>query len=195
MSLTAAAHLAVLVCAVTFVALVAASAAVVVHVFRRWRTRVGLLRAVLRRTPRALPVGRVGAVLTGTLASPSWWLSQRDRHGMWRSVVSAEHAVTVAARAGAPVGDLPALTRRLHRAAAGLDAAMRAAGSDRGLLAGAAAERRRIEATAAQVRAAAVASLSATTADVQPVLSALSVELDAVAAGVRAARAVRLPVG
>jgi hypothetical protein len=101
-----------------------------------------------------------------SVASPSWWVVQRDRRDMWRSVVAARRAVSVATRADAPVGDLPALARQLQKAAAGVDAALRASGGDRRLMRDVTADRRRIEAAAADIRTAAMASLGAIRGDV-----------------------------
>lgn len=91
-------------------------------------------------------------------------------------------------RADAPVGDLPLLARQLQKAATGVDAALRASGGDRRLMRDVTADRLRIEAAAADIRDAAMASLGALRGDVQPVVSAISVEVAALAAGIQAAR-------
>ena len=80
------------------------------------------------------------------------------------------------------------LTRQLQKAAVGVDAALRASGGERRFARDATADRLRIEEAAADIRSAAVASLGALRADVQPVVSAISVEVTALAAGIQAAR-------
>lgn len=80
------------------------------------------------------------------------------------------------------------LTRQLQKAAVGVDAALRASGGERRIARDATADRLRIEEAAADIRSAAVASLGALRADVQPVVSAISVEVTALAAGIQAAR-------
>lgn len=159
-----------------------------VRLRRRWRRRQTLLHRFVQRPLAFIPVSRVGENVTSTVGSPSWWIVQRDRHSMWRSVASARRAVSVAARADAPVGDLPILTRQLQQAAVGVDAALRASGGARRLTREATADRVRIEQAAAEIHAAAMASLGAMRADVQPVVSAISVEVTALAAGIQAAR-------
>jgi hypothetical protein len=191
MTLAAAEHLAVLVFVSMLIAGAAVSVTALLRVRRAWRDR---RRAWMFAAFRGGLAGRVstaavGASLAETVASPAWWLVQRDRHAMWRCVSAARRAVAVAARAGAPTGDLTALARRLERSAAGVDALLRAAGADRSAAARVAGERARIVTAAAEIRDAALASLAAMSADVQPVASAVAVEVEALAAGVRAARA------
>ncbi len=107
-----------------------AFAAVAVAAFGGWLLARGLLRYARRRWRRWLggPGGAVGVVLTGglggslfSLADPRWWSAQLDRQRMWRSVAAATSAVERARAAGAPVGNLPRLSRRLKAAAADLD--------------------------------------------------------------------------
>lgn len=159
-----------------------------VRLRRKWRRRQTLLQRIVRQPLAFVPVSRVSEGVTSTIASPSWWLVQRDRRSMWRSVATARRAVSVASRANAPVGDLPVLTRQLQRAAAGVDAALRAGSSERRIAREVTADRMRIEAAAAEIRSAAVASLGVMRVDVQPVVSAISVEVAALAAGIQAAR-------
>jgi hypothetical protein len=161
---------------------------VVVRLRRRWRRRQTLLQRIVQRPLAFIPVSRVSESVTSTVGSPSWWVVQRDRHRMWRSVAAARRAVSVAARADAPVGDLPVLTRQLQQAAVGVDAALRASGGERRLTREATADRVRIERAASDIHAAAMASLGAMRPDVQPVVSAISVEVTALAAGIQAAR-------
>ncbi len=87
-----------------------------VRSYRRLRQRV---RAVL--APGAL------AARVAPAGSPTWWLAQRDRVQMWRSVAAAEHALSAATRAGAPTGDLPALVLQLRRSALDVEQALRGA--------------------------------------------------------------------
>jgi hypothetical protein len=124
----------------------------------------------------------------GTLGSPGWWLIQNRRHRMWRAVSSAQHAVSVARRADAAVGDLPALASRLTAAASGVDAVLRANGRHGSLPDEDGRECDRIVAAAEDLRAAALSSLrSGSRVDTDTVASAVQIEVAAVAAGVRAA--------
>jgi len=107
---------------------------------------------------------------------------------MWRSVAAAQRAVSVAARADAPVGDLPTLARQLKHAANGVDAALRASIGERRVPRDVTADRTHIVSAAADIRVAALASLQAMRVDVQPVVSAISVEVAALTAGIQAAR-------
>jgi hypothetical protein len=132
-----------------------------------------------------LPAVRAAAV--ATVGSASWWASQRDRQRMWRAVSSAQHAVRVAQQSGAPVGDLPALCTQLTQAAGRVDAVLRATADDRPWRQHAGAAE--IERAAHEVNRAAVDSLSmVASADNETVLSAVRLEVAALAAGVRAAR-------
>lgn len=62
----------------------------------------------------------------GVLADAGWWANQRDRRRLWRAVHGAEQAVTAAAEAGVPTGDLAGVTRRLRATARTLDAGLAA---------------------------------------------------------------------
>lgn len=93
-----------------------------------WLCARALARAVRRRVVAA--VGRIGAEWLGLdlrwlaarpFMNPGWWLVQRDRHRMWRSVSAAARAVDQVGAAGAPVGDLPRLATDLRRVAGELD--------------------------------------------------------------------------
>jgi len=148
--------------------------------FRAWRARTPL------RHPGTLV--RTSAVAT-SLASPGWWVVQDRRHRMWKSVASAEHAVRLARRAGVPIGDLPALVGRLGTAATRVDAVLRVSGGQGRLRNEDRLDCDRIVATAAEVRAAALDSLrSGSHVETDTVVSALQIEVAAVAAGVRATR-------
>lgn len=159
-----------------------------VRLRKRWRRRRSTFDLFVRRPLAAVPVSRVTDGVVSTVASPSWWVVQRDRRDMWRAVVTARRAVAVAVRANAPVGDLPVLGRQLQKAANGVDAALRASGGDRRLMRDVTADRLRIEQAAADIRLAAMSSLGAMRGDVQPVVAAISVEVAALAAGIQAAR-------
>jgi hypothetical protein len=150
--------------------------------FRSWRSRTAL------RDPATL-VRASGSAVVASVGSPTWWAVQDRRHRMWKSVSSAEQAVRLARRAGVPVGDLPALVGRLSAAATGLDAVLRANGRERCLRAEDRLDCDRIIATADEVRVAALDSLrSGSHAETDTVVSALRIEVAAVAAGLRAAR-------
>jgi hypothetical protein len=189
MTLTQAEQLVGLLAAVSLLGVLLTLGLGVVRLRRRWRNRRRMLRLLVQRPLEYFPMSRISGIALSTAASPSWWLVQRDRHGMWRSVAAARRAVVVAARVDAPVGELPVLVRRLQAAAAGVDAALRASGGERRLARDAAADRMRVEAAAADIRAAALESLGAMRVEVQPVVSAISVEVAALAAGIQAARA------
>jgi hypothetical protein len=97
--------------------------------------------------------------------------------------------VRLARRAGVPVGDLPALVGRLGAAATRLDAVLRVNARERSLRADDRRDCDRIIATADEVRTAALDSLrSGSHAETDTVVSALRIEVAAVAAGLRAAR-------
>lgn len=153
--------------------------------YRAVRSQFGA-RGVESGSRAVLPA--VGAAAVGTLASPTWWAVQRDRHQMWRAVSSAEHAVAVARGAGVPVGDLPALARQLTAAAGGVDALLRASARSSSQRREATGERRRLEAAAADLQGAALDSLRmAAAAHAEPVLSQVRLEVAALGAGLRAA--------
>ncbi|HET6908110.1 MAG TPA: hypothetical protein VFH54_02135 [Mycobacteriales bacterium] len=188
MTLTQAEHLAVLLAAASLFVAMGALGLAVVRWRRRWRSRRSMLRRLVRQPLSLLPLSRMSEGFITTMGSPSWWLVQRDRHAMWRDVAAARRAVAVATRAEAPVGDLPLLTRQLRDAAAGVDAQLRASSGELRVAREVEMDRVRIQKAAADIRASALASLGATRVDVQPVVSAISVEVAALAAGVQAAR-------
>lgn len=127
---------------------------------RRWRR----WRALDRRSRRQRIVERgVAAVAASPMSQPGWWLAQRERHRLWRSVTAAERAVVAAVDGGAPVGDLPSLSRRLRLQAESVDGAVQAAGA---ALPGEARSRvTDVVVMADQVRRAATEALLATAAD------------------------------
>jgi hypothetical protein len=191
-TLTQLEHLAVALAAASLLLVLASGGIVVVRLRRRWRSRHSMLRKMVGRPLTRVPVSGLSERLISTVASPAWWHVQRDRQAMWRSVTAARRAVSVAARADAPVGDLPVLVRQLRQAATGVDAALRASGGERRVTRAVTADRIRIEDAANDIRAAALASLAAMRVDVQPVVSAISVEVAALAAGIQAARSAGL---
>ena len=129
-----------------------------------------------------------GSAALSAVGSPGWWTAQNRRHRMWRAVSSAEHSVGLARRSEVPVGDLPALTAQLTAAAGGVDAVLRASARSGSLRKEDRAACDRITAAATDIHAAALSSLrSASHADTDPVLSAVQIEVAALAAGVRAA--------
>ena len=153
---------------------------------------------------RATPPGPMPAGLSvfaadarATVGSPGWWMVQRDRRHLWRTVAAAGHAVRVAQRSNVAVGDLPVLTAQLDTAARGVDSVYRASSRVRSLRPEARLEARRIEGAAQEIHRAALDSLRANaTADTEPILSAVRIEVAALAAGARAShRASRLPTG
>jgi hypothetical protein len=134
-------------------------------------------------------IGALRASASATVGSPCWWVAQRDRHRMWRAVTAADHAVGVAKRAGAPVGDLPTLARELATAARGVDAVLCASARSRSMMSEARTEGARIEAAAADLHGAALESLRMVAEGATDhVVSAARVEVHAMAAGLRAAR-------
>lgn len=169
---------------------------------RRGRRRYHAFRASLSslRTgcrPGRWNPGSVIAVATATVGSPGWWMVQRRRHQMWRAVTAAEHAVKVAEHAGVPVGDLPLLARRLRTATRGVDAQMRASAVAGALPKNVTDEPSRIQTAAVEVHRAALDAMRVMTgAEAEPLVSAIRVEVAALAAGVRAASSrAHLPVG
>lgn len=132
-------------------------------------------------------VSAVAATTRATVGSPGWWIVQRDRRRLWRSVAAAEHAVNVAQRSNVTVGDLPILATQLNTAARGVDSVLRASSHIGSLRALARRDAGRIEAAALDIHRAALDSLRATaTADTEPMLSAIRIEVAALAAGARA---------
>ena len=127
-------------------------------------------------------------VTVATMTSPGWWTAQNRRHRLWRAVSSAEHAVTLARRSDAPVGDLPSLTTQLRSAAVGVDAVLRATAVGGSLRPDDRAAYDQVVAAASDIHQAALSSLRTTSrADTEPLLSAVQIEVAALAAGVRAA--------
>jgi len=87
---------------------------------RRWRH--------LRPTGPWVARGAAGAfaaVASSPVADRHWWVTQHERHRMWRAVSGAERAVRAAQSADAPTGDLRSVVRQLRTAARSVDAALR----------------------------------------------------------------------
>src|SRR3954466_11404501 len=83
---------------------------------RGWRQ----LRATVPWVTRG--AGSAFAMLAAApVADRHWWLSQHERHRMWRAVSGAERAVRAARSAGAPTGDLRSLVHQLGSAARSVD--------------------------------------------------------------------------
>ena len=162
---------------------------VVRRVRRRYRAARARLLAVRAARYDLQGLLRVsGSVASASIGSAGWWVVQNRRHRMWRAVTSAEHAVGVARRADAAVGDLPSLAGRLRAAADGVDAVLRASGRQGSLRDQDRRDCDRIVAAAADLRTAALSSLrSGSHADTDTVVSAVQIEVAALAAGVRAA--------
>jgi hypothetical protein len=153
---------------------------------RRFRTARERIRSITVTGPRLRSTLR--APTSFTVGSPGWWATQNRRHRMRKAVASAEHAVAVARRADVAVGDLPALTAQLSAAARGVDSVLRAGSRSGSLSDEDRADCDRIKAAAFDIHAAAMSSLRAAShAETDPVVSAVQIEVSALAAGVRAA--------
>jgi hypothetical protein len=171
------------------IATVVVAVALVRGVRRRYRSvRARFLVGGAHPDPQRR-LGLPGSGVAASIGSPGWWLVQGRRHRLWRAVTSAEHAVRVASEAGGAVGDLPALAARLRAAATTLDAVLRASERQGSLREEDRLDCDRIMAAAADVRDAALSSLRLDShADTDSVVSAVQIEVAALAAGVRAAR-------
>ena len=129
-----------------------------------------------------------GSVALSTVGAPGWWAVQNRRHRMWRAVCSAEHSVAVARRSDVAVGDLPALATQLRAAASRADAVLCVSGRSGSLREEDRADCERIEAAAAGIHSAALSSLrSVSREEADPVVSAIQIEVAALAAGVKSA--------
>ena len=131
---------------------------------------------------------RVRSVALSTVGAPGWWAVQNHRHRMWRAVCSAEHSVAVARRSDVAVGDLPALATQLRAAASRADAVLCVSARSGSLREEDRANCERIEAAAAGIDSAALSSLrSVSRKEADPVVSAVQIEVAALAAGVKSA--------
>lgn len=166
----------------------AAAVGAVLWARRRWRR----LRSELGSRAQALLLvaGRAGWrwVLTRPAPDRRWVATTARRRQLLRAVADAERAVAVADAAGAPIGDLRSLTRRLRSSADSLDASMsidrrHAPGPQEP--AGWSEQVDELLQAAAHIRTAAVRALSATTDHHRTGLAAdAERELVAVSAGV-----------
>jgi hypothetical protein len=167
--------------------------AVAVVVVRGVRRRYRSLRDRLSGFPAsqlhgAGPTPAKSSVVLSTVGAPGWWAVQNRRRRMWRAVCSAEHSVGVARRSDVAVGDLPALAAQLRTAASRVDAVLCASARLGSVHQEDRAECDRIEAAAANIHSAALSSLrSASRDETDPVVSAVQIELAALAAGVKSA--------
>ena len=166
-----------------------AAVVVVRGVRRRYRSARARLLAVRGWQHDLEGLLRVsGSVASASIGSPGWWVGQNRRHRMWRAVTSAEHAVSVARRADVTVGDLPWLAGQLHAAASRVDAVLRAGGRQGSVRDQDRLDCDRIMAAASDLRSAALYSLrSGSHADTETVVSAVQLEVAALAAGIHAA--------
>ena len=129
-----------------------------------------------------------GSVALSTVGAPGWWAAQNRRHRMWRAVCSAEHSVDVARRSDVAVGDLPALAAQLREAASRADAVLCVSARSGSLREEDRADCERIEAAAGDIHAAALSSLrSVSRGETDPVVSAVQIEVAALAAGLKSA--------
>lgn len=147
-------------------------------------------RRALRRLRRRLLASLSGHPRDVAVARLSW-PAARARRELWRSVGAAEQAVDRAARAQAPVGELPLLARRLRAAAVQVDHVLVVAGTGRGPLpASVAAQVRVLDDAAGRLHAAAVAAVTESALPVTRQLQDdIDLEVRAVAAGVARWRA------
>jgi hypothetical protein len=138
--------------------------------------------APLTAGPRML-----GYVTRTPAASPTWWTAQLDRRRLWRSVTAADHAVTTASAAGAPLGDLPSLTRQLRRAAQSVDRALLAASrSGTGTPPAVQQRGREVRDNADRIYAAAMESLATTAhGETSHLTRAVQIEVEALRAGLQ----------
>jgi hypothetical protein len=96
-------------------------------------------------------------------ADPSWWSIRNERRSIQRSASAAEHSVTAAVAAGAPVGELPALCRELRRLRRDADRRLMLAAVDgRGRDEQARVQVAAVRASAERIRSLAVRSLTET---------------------------------
>ena len=129
-----------------------------------------------------------GSVALSTVGAPGWWAVQNRRHRMWRAVCSAEHSVAVARRSDVAVGDLPALATQLRAAASRADAVLCVSARSGSLCGEDRADCERIEAAADDIHSAALSSLRSVSREkADPVVSAVQIEVAALAAGVKSA--------
>jgi hypothetical protein len=166
----------VIVGALLFLCAVAAAAVVAVFYGWRWaRRRLLIARAAWRgveRTWMATRTGRtvlgrwhhlVGAGTIGSTGDGRTVPPPELRRQLWQGVGDADRAVRDAAAAGAPVGDLPSLHRRLRSTATALDGLL--ATADDRHLSGVRRQVADVLSTASAIRSAATAATVAVVSD------------------------------
>jgi hypothetical protein len=155
---------------------------------RAARRRYLQLRRRLVVAPLVAGPRVVNYVMRSPAASPTWWTAQVDRRRLWRSVSAAEHAVATAKAAGAPVGDLPTLSRQLRRAAVAVDRALVATGRARTPASAVVKQRERdVRDSASRIYAAAMESLTTTASHHTSELArSVQIETEALHAGLHA---------
>ncbi|HET7311978.1 MAG TPA: hypothetical protein VFJ17_11715 [Mycobacteriales bacterium] len=146
---------------------------------RRWR----LARTAVPWMTRSA-AGAVAAITSSPAADRHWWMTQHERHRMWRAVSGAERAVRAARSAEAPTGDLRSLVRQLRTTARAVDAGLRT-GSTAGP---ARAQAAKVVAAAREIhQAAADALLSVARPETTGLAAAVEVEVTALRHGLAAA--------
>jgi hypothetical protein len=147
---------------------------------RRWRH----LRATVPWVARGA-AGAFALVASAPVADRHWWVTQHERHRMWRAVSGAERAVRAARAADAPTGDLRSLVRQLRTAARSVDAGLRtgsAAGPAR-------AQATEVVAAAREIhQAAAEALIAVSRPETTGITAAIEVEVAALRHGLAAAQ-------
>ena len=176
---------------VLFVITTGVVAVVVVRgVRRRYRSLRDRLSGFFQSSPLdgTGPTRVRGSVALATVGAPGWWAVQNRRHRMWRAVCSAEHSVAIARRSDVAVGDLPALSTQLRAAASRADAVLCVSARSGSLREEDRADCERIEAAATDIHSAALSSLrSVSHEEADPIVSAVQIEVSALAAGVKSA--------
>jgi hypothetical protein len=116
--------------AVVVVALLVAGSAAVVGALwlrRRWARLWTLAARHAGRLAREASTAGWRRLWSVQLPDHQWRVLHRDRRQLWRAVADTECAVQGANAAGAPLGDLASLARRLREAATKLDCTLRIA--------------------------------------------------------------------
>jgi hypothetical protein len=148
-----------------------------------------LVRRKWRLVKVTVAVRTATAIWNGTETLRGTWNPYRARRAMWRSVTGAERAVADAERAGASMGDLPALCRRLRTGATSVDGLL---DLGTGLPGGTAAVRREVDDVMAAARgihhAAVRAGRDVAAPGIQALLADAERELECVAEGVAVSR-------
>lgn len=146
--------------------------AAVVMVRGAWRM-IRVARRVRRQVLAACERARRGDTV---VFDARWLTNQHHRRRLWRSIASADRAVTAARAAGVPTGDLGSVLRQLRTAATAVDAGLASPSHSPQLLAQAEALVRAAEDVA---RAAADAVAADTAPLIARVVDAVRLELAA----------------